>query len=393
MKNIKAQLWFTDFILGMLIFTFMLIGYYAYSANISKLESTTADDLISDAESISSSLLLGGSPDDWDETNVQIIGITNNNQRINKSKFNEFMKIDYNKSKKLFGSVYNYILFFVNESDDVQNIEGFCGTGFDLVNISYDLTSAYYYKAPGDDDEFLFDFMTTTFNADVFTEDGTEANVVGDYEALGDNLNNYGFVVLEAPEWSVGQLNTVRAEFENWVDGGGFLMISGELVSGNKKPLVGADFEKIAGLSSPDERATIVKEDEFFDWDVGDSLSFVQAFHAVFPSTPPDPLAQNFKNISNFNASDIEFEDILDNDVAISRWEYGLGKVFFFSDFDATYFQGDFQNVLETSTKKWIGAKCLPINITGVKRKNLVKIERLLIYNSEPIRMVLYLWQ
>ena len=87
-------MWFTDFVIGTLIFTLMLIWYYTYTTNISKQDSLTANDLISDAESMSSSVLLSGFPDNWDASTVQGIGVTNNNQRINKTKFNEFMKIN-----------------------------------------------------------------------------------------------------------------------------------------------------------------------------------------------------------------------------------------------------------------------------------------------------------
>ena len=392
MKN-NGQMWSMDFTIGILIFTIILISYYTYTANISKEDISTIDNLVSDAKIVASSLTSGGFPNTWNANTVTRIGFTDSNNRLDNDKFNEFNKIDYNRSKKLLGTTYDYLLFFLNASGNVTKVEGFCGTGGQEVVITYDIKAAYYYKDPGDEDQFLFTFMKDEFSADVYTEAGTEPDVTGDYEALGDNLNSYGFVVLEAPEWSVGQFNIVDDEYNSWVDSGGKLMISGELVTGNKKPMVGADFEKISGLSKPDERATVVKEDEFFDWNVEDSLSFNQAFHAVFPATPPDPLASNFKDIARFNESDILFEDILDNEIAVSKWDYGNGKVFFFSDFDAEYFEGTFLETLKNSIKKWMGGGCKPINITGVNRDNLIRVDRLVIYNSNQLKMVLYLWQ
>ncbi len=391
MDKKKAQMWFTDFVIATFIFSFMLIGYYAYTTNISNRDSIVLGDLISDAESMSSSLLLSGFPDDWDTTNVQSIGITNNNQRINRTKFNEFMKIGYNRSKKLFGTTYDYILYFLNESGDIQNVEGFCGTGNPLVNISYNITAAYYYKGPGNDD-FLKNFMESQFNADVYYDSSEGAGASEDLDALINNINNYGVIVLEAPEWSVGnEYNPFRAVAEPWVEAGGFLMISGELVSGQKKEMVGVAYEKDAGLSSPQEHATVVNEDEYLDFDLGESLIFDQGFTVEDAATAPP--AVNFKDVVRFNESDIEFDDILDNKIAIARWNYGEGKVFFFSDFDTSYLAGDFQELLEASTKKWIGAMCLPINIDNIKKENLVRVERLLIYNSKPIKMVLYVWR
>ena len=395
----KGQVWFTDFVIATLIFTFVLIAYYTYTTNISKQHSLTADELVSDAESISSSLLLEGFPDDWDSATVQSIGITNNNQRINKTKFNEFMKISYNKTKKLFGTTYDYLLFFLNESGDVQNVEGFCGTGKPEVNISYDLTAAYFYK---DDisDQFLKSFMRDYFDVDIYTKDGSESDAIGDLCDLTNNIDNYGVVVLEAPEISsgnpCGKFGAFKTAAEPWVENGGFLMISGELVSGQKKEMVGAAYEKDAGLSSPQEHATVVNEDEYLNFQLGGGLIFDQGFTVEDAGTIPP--AVDFMDIARFNCTgpstcDIEFEDILDNKIAIARWSYGEGKVFFFSDFDAEYFAGDFQETLEVSTRKWIGAQCLPINISNIERKNLVKIERLVIYKSKLVKMVLYLWQ
>ena len=89
----------------------------------------------------------------------------------------------------------------------------------------------------------------------------------------------------------------------------------------------------------------------------------------------------------------MEFDDIKANgDIALARWPRGEGKMLFFSDFDADYLAGDFQTILEGSANKWANAVCLPINISNIKRDNLVRIDRLVIYKSDKIKMVLYLW-
>ena len=150
--------------------------------------------------------------------------------------------------------------------------------------------------------------------------------------------------------------------------------------------MVGASFEKDQGLSSSQERATVVRQDEFLSFIVGQSLIFDQGFTVENAGGAVD-----FRDIARFNQSDIEFNDILDNKIAIARWNYGNGKVFFFSDFDADYFAGNFQNILESSIKKWIGAKC-KIKIDTIKKEKLVRIDRILLYNSAIVKMVLYSW-
>jgi hypothetical protein len=42
--------------------------------------------------------------------------------------------------------------------------------------------------------------------------------------------------------------------------------------------------------------------------------------------------------------------------------------------------------------KKWGNFKCNPIDLGNTQYKNFIKLERFLIYNSKPIKMVFYLW-
>jgi hypothetical protein len=383
-KNNKAQTWFTDFVIGTLIFTFMLIAYYTYTSDISKQNSLTANDLISDAESVSSLILSTGFPDNWDDTTVQSIGITNNNQRINRTKFNEFRKIGYGKSKNLFGTSYDYFLFFINGSGDVQNVEGSCGTGSPEVGIDYDIAAAYYYRGPGEE-EYLKSFMEEEFDADVYRENGAEG--INDLDALIDNFNNYGIVVMESPELPTSVFNDFSDAAESYVNNGGLLMLGGELVSAQGKTLAGATFYKTSGQSESDRLATVVREDIFLAFWERENIVFSQAYYVENSD------AEDFTDIARFNESDIEFEDILDNKIALARWKYGSGKVLFFSDFNAEYFSGNFQESLKASAAKWIGAACSPVDISNINIENLVRIDRLLIYDSRPVKMVLYLWQ
>jgi len=390
MENKKSQAFFSDFVIALFIFTAMLITYFSYTTNLSNQDTGLLDDLLTDAKAFSSSLTSSGYPNNWNANNVVRIGFTDNDNKIDNSKFGEFGKINYNKSKKLLGTRYDYLAFFLNESGDLQNIEGFCAIGYPAVNIAYDIKAAYFYKDAGGD-QFLKDFMVNNFNADVYTEDGNEPDAIGDLCDLTNVISNYDVVSLEAPEMPAGmpcgKFGAFKSAAETWVNSGGFLMISGELVAAQKKNLVDVEFAKGAGLSSSEEHATVVNEDEFLDFELTAGLKFDQGF------TVEDAGATNFKDIARFNESDLLFADILDNKIAIARWEYGNGNTIFFSDFDATYFVADFQETLEASIRKWIRARCLPIDFSNVNRENLVKIDRLLIYKSEIVKMVLYLWQ
>lgn len=385
--NKKSQAWFTDFVIAILALSVLLIFYFIYTTNLSNEAVNDLNDLLLESKTVSSSLTSSGFPNNWNRNNVIRIGFTNNDNNIDNSKFNEFILINYTKTKKLLGTTFEYFLFFQNESNDPVNVEGFCGTGNTEVNITYNIKAAYYYRGTGGE-EFLKSFMENEFNADVYREDGTPN--VDDLNALINNINDYGFVVLEAPEFIPPDYNSFKAVAEPWIQAGGFFMLSGELVTAQKRDLAGALFEKDAGLSSSQEHATVVNEDEFLNFELAAGLIFDQGFTVENASITPPTV--NFKDIARFNESELLFSEILDNKIAIARWDYDGGRVFFFSDFDTNYLAGNFQEILEGSTKKWIGAICSPINISNIKRDRLVKNERLLIYNNNTIKMVLYLW-
>ena len=372
-------MWFTDFVIGALIFSFMLIGYYTYTTNISKQNSLALNDLILDAESISSSLLLEGFPDNWDNATVQGIGITNNNQRINRTKFLNFERLSYNKTKKLFGTIYDYLIFFTDDNDTIINVNGICGIGHPSVNVTYKIRSAYYYS--DEDDKFLKDFMENQLNADIY-EKG-ESGI--DLPDLINNIKSYGLVVMEHPNLEGVDYNNYRDDLEDCASTGGFLMLSGQVIKPNDKLMLGTIFHKESGAAADNQNATVLVEDEFLTFEANQNITFVQAYYVINDSIP----SENFTRIARFVDPSISDPD--DNN-AIARWSYGNGSVFFFSDFDATYFKSDFVDIVITSITDWTRVKC-SINLNNTRYKNLVKLDRLLIYNSKPVKMVLYLWQ
>lgn len=371
--NKKTQMWFTDFVIGTLIFTLMLIGYYTYTTNISKQDSLTANDLIADAESVSTTILLAGYPDNWDNTTVRSIGITNDNQRINKTKIINFAELSYNKTKKLLGTIYDYLIFFTNENNTIINVEGICGIGKPEINVTYNIKSAYYYDNSAD--SFLKNFMVNTLNADVYSAEPG----YNDFNTLVSKISDYGFVVIEHPLLPTSTFDNNKEKIENFTANKGLLMLSGEITSGQGKEMVGVKFYKKAGQSISDRNSTVFVEDDFLSFTVGENIVFRQAYYVENQSD-----AKNYSEIVKFNQ---------DNKTAVARWSYGNGSVFYFSDFDTSYFSGNFVDKITEAIKKWGNFKCNPINVGNIQYKNFVKIERFVIYNSKPIKMIIYLWQ
>jgi len=372
MQKKSGQVWFTDFVIAMLIFSFALIYYYTFTTNISKQDSVTVDNLVTDSKSISSSLLVGGFPSNWDNTTVQRIGVTDDNQILNPTKWSNFDSIGYNKSKKLFGTAYDYLAYFVDENDTLLNILGICGIGVPEANFSYDIKAAYYYD--NDDDSFIKDFMIDKLDADVYSaEPGYE-----DFDVFISNLTTYGIVLIEHSKLTGNIFDDNKAAMDSFVSNGGLMFLSGQIANPQGRELTGVKLYKKNGQSLSDRNSTVVKEDEFLDFTLGESIVFRQAYYVENLST-----AKSYTEIVKF---------VEDDRNAVSRWNFGNGSVFHFSDLDVSFFSGDFVDEVQEAIKKWGNFKCNPINISNLEYQNLIKIDRFLVYDSKPVKMVLYLW-
>jgi len=390
----KSQVFFNDFILALLIFIFIFIIYFSYTKNLVNRDSGELGDLISELKTISLSFVQEGYPDSWNTVDVVRIGFTDKWNRIDNTQFKRFIGIGYNKSKKLLGTTHDYLLFFLNESNGVQNVEGICGYGSVIVNISYDLSSAYYYQAGSQSEENLKSFMKNEFSADIFCEKSTDCpGETGDFDAFIASIHNYDFIVVEQPYWSGGGAGSPFGQFEtaadSWLQNGGILFVGGEIPSANQIEAFGVEFNKIAGASEKFGLATVINKDPFTAFDVGDNIIFTQEYYVINKT-----IDDGFIDIARFNGTWVEFDDIKKNgDISIARWPFGDGKIFFFSDFDANYLAGDFQEILKASARKWANARCQPINISNIVSNRFVKNERLLIYDSKIVKMVIYLWE
>ena len=370
MENTKSQMWFTDFVIALLLFSFVMIAYYSYTSNVQDEDAKPAERLRSDVEAISSSLLSSGYPIDWNNNTVQSIGITSNDQRINKTKFTDFANMPYNLTKKLLGTFYDYFIFFTNKNGTLMNVEGICGIGTQKVNITYNINPAYYYDNGAD--SFLKSFMINPLQAGIYSPE-----LGNNFDDLANNINKYDFIAIEHPLLSASTFDNNEEKIENAVANGSLLMLSGEIVSAQGKEMAGVKFYKKSGQSTSDRNSTVVAQDEFLSFNVDENIVFRQAYYVENQSG-----AKNFTNLVKFN---------LDNNTAVARWDYGNGSVFYFSDFDVDYFSGNFMDKITQAIKKWGKFQC-NFNISNIKYKNLVPVERYLIYDSKPIKMVLYIW-
>lgn len=125
-------------IVAVLIFGAAILVYYKTVTNLSDQDEALLDDLLIDAKSISSSLMSRGYPYNWTKDNVVRIGISDDN-RINETKLEQFSRIPYKDSRKLFGTAHDYYVFFRDRNNNIirfnESLEGIGKPGVDSTNI------------------------------------------------------------------------------------------------------------------------------------------------------------------------------------------------------------------------------------------------------------------
>ncbi|HII72330.1 TPA: hypothetical protein HA265_06260 [Candidatus Woesearchaeota archaeon] len=95
----KAQVWYTDFMIGILIFALVTVAYFYYVEHNDTTDNNLDNYLMTEAKSISNYLVTEGYPTDWTPTNVSTIGLTDGNHRVQDAKLADFNSWTYDQRK------------------------------------------------------------------------------------------------------------------------------------------------------------------------------------------------------------------------------------------------------------------------------------------------------
>ncbi|MBI2142179.1 hypothetical protein HYU15_01665 [Candidatus Woesearchaeota archaeon] len=125
----KSQVWFTDLILGVVIFFSVLLLYMRVSSNLSDTDERLLEELKSDSAHIAASFAGAGYPDGWNSLNVQKPGLTGGSNILNQTKAASAASINYSNLKVLMGTRNDFFAFFEDKSGNVISISGVCGIG------------------------------------------------------------------------------------------------------------------------------------------------------------------------------------------------------------------------------------------------------------------------
>jgi hypothetical protein len=134
MKENKAQVWYTDFMVGVMIFFIVIIVYYTYAHGLESDPSKITSDLLIGAKAITGSLVKQGYPLDWNESNVIIIGLTDGKQRIVNEKLEMFADMNYSFIKSKIISSNDFYFFLEDLEGNRILINGKEGVGKEPVD-------------------------------------------------------------------------------------------------------------------------------------------------------------------------------------------------------------------------------------------------------------------
>lgn len=363
MKNLlnkNAQMWFMDFVIGIIIFSLVLITYYTYTINISKQDAVVLNGIISDSKSVSSSLMLAGFPENWDNETVQRIGLTGSSQKVNETKLRYLSDISYKEAKKLFGTVYDFFMFLEDGNGNLINIGTQCGYGSGNASANLTFKNAAYFNQAENDMEDEMDALEQKLGITIYRDWSSASNMLS-------NISAYDIVLMENPRFSSSQ----AVQLENYVSSKGFIFISQGMLTANSGQILGVSYDK--GTPNCNKNTTVVYDDLFLTLKKGDKIA---------PEDCP--------YISGSVTTIAEFPD---GKTSIAKWDYGNGSVYYFSDFDVNFvgnLQGSIKDAFEASIL--VCGKASGISLKGTY-SNLVKTERQLLFESKPAKLVLYMWQ
>jgi hypothetical protein len=126
--------WYLDFIIGALIFSSLLVIFFIQIQNLQEPEENELTQLVDQASDISNELLTEGVPLDWTPSNFTQVGIAKN-QRINNTKFNNFVGMNYSAVKNSFRTT-NQFFIFLEQDGCVQPINANYGVGHGDVSVT-----------------------------------------------------------------------------------------------------------------------------------------------------------------------------------------------------------------------------------------------------------------
>lgn len=125
--NRRGQVWSFDFIASVTIFFVVLIVlFFVWEyTTMQNNDQILFNDMESKAlDTIDTMIRVRGFPDDWDSSNVEVLGLASEENILNESKLLEFVGMDYYNSRRVLGILGYDFYFQVLNLNDTQAYSG-----------------------------------------------------------------------------------------------------------------------------------------------------------------------------------------------------------------------------------------------------------------------------
>ncbi len=307
----KAQTISGDFIISMVIFLIVLslvIPTFDRIAIQIKAEDDRREIETFSVFATDVMLKTAGYPQDWNETTVGSIGLSDVSGRINLTKIKSFMRMDYRRAKDLLG---------LGELD--VNISFYDINNYNILTGVAQSPAAYFYFQQNDVGQAIKNsgLVWDLYYGGTGTPDAGDArNVysasqVNAFNTMVANRSAYKTIIIEEPQLQQSQVNI--NDLKDFLTTGGILIFEGN------PDLIQSGFS-MTGSTTSGNNAVVVSTDDFIDANVGDAVTFASASGYFFES----PTDADLKII---------VADSSQNSFArIGKWKHGLGTVYYITD-------------------------------------------------------------
>lgn len=330
--------------------------------------------------SATDSLILGkGYPENWNSSNVEVLGLASSPNRLDENKIESFLNLGYEEIKQKLGiGNKDFYLEIKNENGKIIKKGGFIREPI-----------AYFAKDNGElelrdklnDSSLIWDFYWGNrnnppsggygnsryqYNCSDYTGPGS-CNRVKVFEMLIDNSSSYNTIITEDSEISKADLETSEFnQFESWIKNSGIYLhkTRGELFG---------EFN-VSYLSDGFDEGIVESKDGILkNVEIGDNVTFSVSPYAVY-STQTE--------INNLIAWKGDESKTL-----FGYWNYGNGKVFYLADLTGDADGYELMKVVEpvpTIYKK--GEKDYNAS------KNIYTVNREALLNGEKVKLSFVVW-
>jgi hypothetical protein len=111
MSRKDGQVWYTDFMVGVLIFSVVIIAYFYYVEHTDYSDESLVSALLSESKTISNYLVGEGYPSGWSVSNVSTVGLTDGNYRISETKLSDFNSWGYEERRGYLHTTKDYYFY------------------------------------------------------------------------------------------------------------------------------------------------------------------------------------------------------------------------------------------------------------------------------------------